>query len=884
MFFNKVYLYILLVVIAIGTTFFLYSSLKNEYRLTNSHGGARTTINLLSLESTYLVDSLAVKFTANDLKGLPIVDLYLSDKSKSSLSSNIPKNIKNWVPGYFRYPSGDYKEVKARYRGDNLFNWSYERKSYRVKLKKKNLINTKRVLNYTPLSKTDALTRYMPYILGKKLNLPAPDVRLVEFRLNGINHGIYLEYASIDEGFLRRNNFMPVNIYKGEQFHTGRDQFKGVELFNNPALWEKSAIFNQRDENNYDDLGTLISLIAASKDSDETLSKFTNIANIESWAKFDAFQTLLQSWHNDDEHNMRLISDVWRGQMLPIVYEVVLNVYPNQTLSFENPPHSLLKNLNQNSEFLYAKYKALFSMLNTKILSSASSHILDLEDLFNNSNSRDIFRGKSSNLLENKSLDSFISWKKYANFLVERERNLLNVLIQPPESSWWHDNNTLSISIDGIVPLHKPAFKLKSHSSSVNHKIYFDKDGDGRISNHDILIPTFFEQGWLIIDATFFANRVSFKNFYNDYPKTVTTDTVFRLISNSEFEIIEGASTQFFDRSKVLLEKSNIYGKSPNLLNKPVFEEAPIEEVWSGSKFFQNTNIFQNKIKILPGTSIFLSEGASLIFKNQVIAEGQKDSQINFISNKSDSIWGAIGLVGPSTKNSVFKYVNMSGGSGFDQPNLRMVGMFSLHDTSNVYLSNMNFTNNHIYDDLIHIVYSKNITLINSTVKKSLFDAIDIDISEVIIDNCLIESSGNDGIDSMSSFVKIENTEIIGSIDKGVSIGEKSNVLIIDSNIINNNIGIESKDQSIANVYESTILTNSLDINAYKKNWQYGGGGIVNLINYEKSSQTQNIKKDKHSDINFVNYDNDKVFKSLRINLSKMWDESISNSSILSDL
>ena len=47
----------------------------------------------------------------------------------------------------------------------------------------------------------------------------------------------------------------------------------------------------------------------------------------------------------------------------------------------------------------------------------------------------------------------------------------------------------------------------------------------------------------------------------------------------------------------------------------------------------------------------------------------------------------------------------------------------------------------------------------------------------------------------LSSNVLIENTKIIGSKDKGVSIGEASNAVIINSEA-NNQIGFEVKDGS----------------------------------------------------------------------------------------
>ena len=55
----------------------------------------------------------------------------------------------------------------------------------------------------------------MGYYIARKMNIPVPDFKFVELYINDIYEGIYLETQHIDENFLRKNNIMPVNIYKG---------------------------------------------------------------------------------------------------------------------------------------------------------------------------------------------------------------------------------------------------------------------------------------------------------------------------------------------------------------------------------------------------------------------------------------------------------------------------------------------------------------------------------------------------------------------------------------------------------------------------------------------------------------------------------------------
>ena len=80
--------------------------------------------------------------------GLPPVRLYVAEQSMRRLTEDLPENIKKWQPGFLTYSDGDIKPVEVRYRGDNPVNWVGRKKSWRLKTRKKNLINGTRRFNY----------------------------------------------------------------------------------------------------------------------------------------------------------------------------------------------------------------------------------------------------------------------------------------------------------------------------------------------------------------------------------------------------------------------------------------------------------------------------------------------------------------------------------------------------------------------------------------------------------------------------------------------------------------------------------------------------------------------------------------------------------------
>ena len=215
--------------------------LYKEWRLTNSYGSTRSTnvSNLFSYASRSFIEKIYRLNIVDPGIGLDIVSLNIPEKSINFLTSDLPNNIKKWQPAFMRYSDGGMYRIKIKMRGDNPLNWSHEKKSFRVKTKKKKLVSMHRVFDYSIIQNHNLLDTYMSYYIARLIELPVPESRLVELVINGKSQGIYIEHAKINEGFLRRNNIMPVNLYKGEQYHTERSIDRSTDLFNNPYLWKK---------------------------------------------------------------------------------------------------------------------------------------------------------------------------------------------------------------------------------------------------------------------------------------------------------------------------------------------------------------------------------------------------------------------------------------------------------------------------------------------------------------------------------------------------------------------------------------------------------------------------------------------------------------------
>ncbi|MDG1136493.1 MAG: hypothetical protein P8N48_06225, partial [Bacteroidales bacterium] len=120
---------------------------------------------------------------------------------------------------------------------------------------------------------------------------------------------------------------------------------------------------------------------------------------------------------------------------------------------------------------------------------------------------------------------------------------------------------------------------------------------------------------------------------------------------------------------------------------------------------------------------------------------------------------------------------------------------------------NVDITNTVFYrnqcEDALNIIRSE-FSLTESKFDFTFGDAFDSDFSNGIVDNTLFTNIGNDAIDFSGSLITITDTRIIGAVDKGISGGENSKLLVDNIYISKSNIGLASKDLS------EVIVSNSL--------------------------------------------------------------------------
>ena len=765
------------------------------------------------------------------------VYLYISEKNQNHLLSSLPYSPKDWVKGLI-LDDNKFKKISVKHRGDNPNNWLHEKKSWRVKRKKSDLKDGMRVFNYSLPRDTALVNTYIGYFIAHKMNIPAPAFKFVELYINDRYEGLYLETQHIDENFLRMNEIMPVNIYKGTPSRTEKPINQDNDLFNNPFLWEKRSIFNARDSADYFDLEKFLLLIRASVNDTKKMQQLERIADIRKWANFSAYETIMQSWHNYEKNNMYLVSDPWIGQVYPIAYDTIFNdtksrLEINEPVNMDNAAHALIEVYSNNSKFLYEKYKILNDLIDQDFYKTIKNEVNRIYDLIKVPWQDDpshvqftLTNEFKKNLIFNKGMDQEVGkLLERIDFIEENIKNELNSIKQ---ASWFQSGNQLEF----VINSHKPITEIKLcfDSKSANKILNLIEDNENRFYGRRDKNSC---QDFNIIMN---SNRVKDQN---DRSRITTFSaangfkikpTVYKFSIDGDINIRKIYAKVLGNDNYIDAEKNSSTEKYTRANHNKPIDGVPQSKVltWQGDIYISNLMVVNSPLRILPGTKIYLGPKASIIFKQEVQSIGNEVNKIHFLQSDPNP-WGVVALVGKGTKGSIFEHTSFSGGSGGNIGGYEFTGMFSIYSSEDVKLSRIDISNNAIYDDLIHILYSTGIELSNSNIFDARSDAIDIDISEMIINNCNFDNSGNDAIDSMTSKVNISNTFINKTGDKGLSAGENSEVTVKNLIFDNTNIAIQSKDGTTVFVGDSKFLNNKVQLDAYQKNWRYGDGGKIEV-------------------------------------------------------
>ncbi len=846
-------------------------------------------------------------FLKNSQSKLPEIRLYVKENNFSQLLDDLPTSKNNWINSFLlNKKKNKLSKVDLKIKGDNPNNWLHKKKSYRLKFRKNNLNNLSRSLDYVIPRDSSLVNTYLGYYLASKMNIQSPKVRFVDLYINDDFQGLYLEVERTDESFLRKRNIMPVNIYNGAPSRTNDSLSLHNDLFINSSLWEKQSVFNRLNQNNFEDLDTFLEVLIKSTNSKSDFDNLKEIANINEWAKYSAYETIMQSWHSYENNNMRIISDNWKGEITPIAYDSIFNDANNrliieEEILYDNAPHLLTDTLLKSSEFNLKKYIIVKDLIDNGIFSDIKKEIDSIYNQIKSSWYADpshyqfvITNNFRHGLYFNQSMDKqILKLKKRVDFI---EKKLKEIIYETNIAKWFFENNNINFLVTSAVPvtslnicyekpLNKNSFYFAQFKISKLFKYNEFQNLHCYKKNVSILSDRFKKISNISKPSHFIASK-GFKNLITNFILTDSQEIRPKYIFYTTHKNKEYLTAPY-------VEEINENYYYPNIHNEPQFDDDDLRQnfkIFEGLNIVSSDLIINEPALIKPGSVFALEENVSIIFKNKVLILGRENKRVIFKGIKESTKWGSISIEGDE---SFVNYSDFYGGFGDILNNKFYTSMLSVRNSKNVTLQNItliqkNETNiPNYYDDLLHVIYSKNLKIINAKFLNSLGDALDIDVSEAEILNSFFENSGNDSIDFMSSNASVENVKITNSGDKGISIGENSKINITDSTINRSFIGIESKDSSVVEVHKSSFFNNNINLHGYSKNWRYGTKGgkfVINNSNFQShNSKLILLSKILNAEGKKVHDNLDDFTTTKNLFISKNNSKIIINNSLISD-
>ena len=132
-------------------------------------------------------------------------------------------------------------------------------------------------------------------------------------------------------------------------------------------------------------------------------------------------------------------------------------------------------------------------------------------------------------------------------------------------------------------------------------------------------------------------------------------------------------------------------------------------------------------------------------------------------------------------------------------------------------------------------------------ISNSQFDALDLDFSQISINELFVDNAKNDCLDFSFGDYKIIKAKLDYCGDKGISVGEKSKLNLINAMIFNSKIGVASKDDAVTSIDNVMIKNINTCLAAYNKKKEFQGSTIkvknFNCDKYQTQLQTDNLSK-----------------------------------------
>lgn len=824
--------------------------------------------------------SILMSFDASVLSPEPKIEevrLRIEPGSIESMAKNLPVSAKQkYYDGQMLYPDGTWKRVKYRMRGQSLWHWMPEKPSLRVRLRKADPLNLQRHINFVNPEDRAMVSNVLGDEIARNMGVLTHKNKFVRLFINQKFFGVYHQTTREDEEMLRLNRRVPGPIIVGDELSIpwNADDFEYTE----PA----------EPQIKMTPLEQMVSAINSPLNV-ERYEKLWEAMSFEQLARWDAALKIVGGIHTDTSHNHTYYVDPRLGKLEPILTDVNghgLMTHPRwldrHLKPYEGdvkiPLNERLQPLidaalrdprfaHRRNEITYAaltgagSVEEQFKILDRYYAAIDQDVLADRQKAALEGVGTGVARQPYSNSQYLASKDALRQWIKDRNAFLHAELLKTEVAISVAP-----DNTGGSLFVVSVFGNSAADFRI----SDINSYLSADTGLVGKFTRLQTktirLYPGLKED---------FDYSYSYIGSAEDrYYLTAATQRYLFKINSSEPDQLAEILKESFRSSlsgepiSVKIERRESIDPATVLYNPYTvhpwnFKPVGVNDISFGPGTHKITSdiIVGHKQRLLvsAGSHLKLAPNVSIVSRGKVLIEGTKENPVSISRLDPSAAWGGVLIVGETSVGSKISFAEISGGSFAKKGHLISSGMVSIYNSYETQISDSLFSKNILSDDTLHVVYG-NVNLLRNRFEDCFGDCIDFDYTRGEVRALTINRAGNDGFDFMTSKAYLTGIKINVAGDKGLSVGEQSEVEATNIQIAQSNIAIAVKDSSQLRLLDSRLSESEVGVDLYKKNWRYGKPGTAFIAATTFSRNQVDVRHEAGSDLTLDKMSNPNTF------------------------
>lgn len=741
----------------------------------------------------------AYRASLNEAVAKRYIDIELPQESEKKLEKYLKHQPvkRKWVSCNINL-NGEIHAAKVKYHGTSLAHFLNGKFSYAIKLKKDstNYIDQARKFKLIKSEEADP-SLIVINKMAQNMGLISTAGEMKILRINGQEQGIYYLVEDIKKEYLEREHGITnystlVNVSdwdRKENISTGVNHISDNDLYFG-HIEMKNDLHFAKALHQY----RIFSDFIKQKD----ITGIKSMIDQDYMSRFLALATLYNDIHFLTGDNLKLVYDFNRGQFYPIyrAESEGRDINIKWSVTFPNFNKFLFHSL--GDAYAASVNTKLFKYLLTDnaIRNQRDQYLYSfIKQQHNIESTIDSIYAKEEPVMRYRD-STWLAFEPKKDRQIGIVRSVLkqaNDHINYAQIYVTYDSslNTLHCLLDAFAPIDIICDSINLHLPKVNG-IQFDTQ----------LNPIY-------LNPKFKVNAKHFNPKYLIFVNSITGDTIpkqsiyLNYIDQSGLSVLETTENQL----KANRIAYRLYGDSLVILpgTYTIKSDLNIHSV--------NTTCIEK------GVNFKMNPGVNVCINGSITFNGTASRGITIKNAIPNQPYGTFAILGQdATSYANIQYLSVSGGSESYFGGRLYTGQFAIYHTQ-ANISHSSFTNSR-GDDGLNAKYCK-ITIDQCRFENNYADQVDLDFCFGLVRHAQFKPSmidpNGDGLDLSGSYVQIQNCVFSKFIDKGLSLGEKSRVLVYDNQFEGNTNAIAVKDQTKLWLWENDFSTNQYDVFAYIK-------------------------------------------------------------------